>query len=388
MKILHQAGHNTNWNLESYLQDGTGDGIIFSPVHYSCTRLEQIESAIREVSYFDPQFYVPGSQKNKLLSYDFFPEKLMEGFSTSDFEAVSYEAAELCLDFQMRNEFEALIIPARYFPEMVSDYISQQRAFTVEPFLAVYNRSGADKQLFLTLPLTSAMILDTEYRTNILNWITAYPEIDGIYLLVNFDETTKQCHSFEKLHSYTLFIHELQEAELKVICGYCNTEGVLLTALNVFAVAMGAYENTRGFSIDKFLENDQDRRGPAPRIFLPRLLNWIRWDTAMEIREDFPDLWERIYIPTDHAEGVFHAEQPPHFTQPPLYKHHFKLMFELYDELRRLSIEERKTALEEKIRNAAELYEEINRRRIIFFDINCTGEHLPVWNRVLRRMPI
>lgn len=388
MRIYHQAGHNTNWNLDSLNDDGAGHGVIFSPVHYSATQLSAASQDIKGKSLFDPQFYVPDSQKNKINSYHFFPEKMMDGFSTKAFETVAYESAELCLEFQLKNNFESLIIPIRYFPEMISDYIDQQRVFSVDPFLGAYEKIGDGKNLFLTLPLTSAMMLDEEYRTNILNWITAYPEIYGVYLLVHFNENTKQLVEYNKLSAYITFIHELQESDLNVICGYCNTEGVLLSVLDVYGISIGAYENTRRFSIDKFLEDDQIKRGPAPRIFLPKLLNWIRWDTAEEIREDFPGLWGKIYSVTDYAERVFDSGQRPHFTQPDLYKHHFELISNLYDDLEGLTIDARKSTLQEKIRIAVNLYQEIDDNGVMFFDSNCTGEHLPVWNRILRNLPI
>jgi len=387
MKIFHQAGHNTIWNLDSFRDDNTGDGIIFSPVHFQKERLEAVYTNIKENSLLDPQFYVPDSQKAKLQSYEFFPETLMDGFSTVDYEAQAYEAAEQCLKFQLQNEFESLIIPARYFSDLVSNYIPQQKGLFVDPFLHAYRRNGNGKQLIMTLPMTATMLLDDDYRVSILDWATSYPEIHGVYLLVYFDEISKQLQNYDKLLSYVNFIQDLQGAELEVICGYCNTEGLLLTLLDVYGVAMGAYENTRRFSIDKFLEDDQDRRGPAARIFLPRLLNWVRWFTADEIRSDFPDLWDEIYTPTDYSEAVFASGQAPHFSQPPLYKHQFQLMTNLYRELSGQTLQDRKQNLVDKIRTASELYVKLNDAGILFFDDNCRGGHLPVWNRLIRHMP-
>lgn len=386
MRIFHQAGHNTIWNLDSFIYDKSGNGIIFSPVHCQKDRLQGIDVIVKQHCLFDPQFYVPDSQKAKLQSYEFFPETLMSGFSTNDYEAKAYESSRQCLQFQIDNLFESLIIPARYFPDLVSNYIQQQRGLFVEPFLNAYRQYGDGRRLFLTLPMTIGMLLDDEYRVSILDWSTSYPEIDGIYLLVHFDERSKQLKNFDNLLSYIRFIQELQGADLEVICGYCNTEGLLLTLLDVYGIAMGAYENTRGFSIDKFLEDDQDRRGPAARIFLPNLLNWIRWATADEIRNDFPDLWNKIYTPTDYSEAVFKSGQTPHFSQPPLYKHQFLLMADLYRDLSERNIDKRAQNLNDRIRTASQLYGELYSAGIIFFDENCQGGHLPIWNRLIRHM--
>ncbi len=386
MKIFHQAGHNTIWNLKSFQDDGTGDGIIFSPVHLKKERMKEVYPEVKNVSLFDPQFYVPDSQKANLQSYHFFPDSLMEGFSTADYESQAYEAAEECLQFQIENNFTSLVVPGRFFSDLVSDFITQQKGLFVDPFLNAYNRSKSEKFIFLTLPLTAPMLLDENFRISILDWVTSYPQIYGVYLLVYFDELSKQLQNYEKLSAYVTFIQDLQEAELQIICGYCNTEGLLMTLLDPYGISMGAYENTRGFSIDKFLEADGERRGPAPRIFLPNLLNWVRWDTAAEIRSDFPDIWKKVYTPTKYSEELFEPGQRPHFTKPQLYKHHFQLMAELYSELAGQNIAGRRESLLDKIRYAHELYGEIERAGVMFFDDNCRGNHLPVWNRLIRNM--
>ena len=386
MKVLHQAGHNTSWNLESFQSDACGDGIIFSPVHYAKKRMTDLPVQARSTSLFDPQFYIPDSQKSKLHSYEFFPEAITKGFSTIDFESVAHESAAMCLDFQIDQDFESIIVPARYFSELVSDYIEKQKAFTVEPFLAELEKRKTKKKVFLSLPVTTAMTQDREYRTQLLNWITSYPEISGVYLLNDIGETTKQICSYEKLQAHVDFIRDLQAANLLVIVGYCNTESVILSLLNPYAVGMGAYENTRGFSIDKFLEEDGEKRGPAPRIYLPKLLNWVRYDTAIELKEDHPRVWEKIYSSTTHMESIFASGTRPHFTRPELYKHHFLSICSQLKELAGKPHEARLDVVKGMIADSKALYDEIKTTGVIFFDDNCSGAHLPVWNRVVNKL--
>lgn len=386
MKVLHQAGHNTIWNIESYRDDKIGDGIIFSPVHYSKQNLLTVPEEIRAQSLFDPQYYVPDSQKQKLHSYEFFPEKISNGFSTSDFVTTADESAEMCLQFQEEAGFSGIIIPVRYLDQMHPDYIERQKTFSVEPFLNKLEKLELNKDIFLSLPLTIEMIADESFKKKILNWVTQYPTLYGIYLMVSFGEQSKQIGDYRKLSLYLDFSKELQETGLNVIHGYCNTEGILYTLTDPYAVTIGAYENTRSFSIDKFLYDETDKRGPAPRIFLPKLLNWVRFDTAVEIREDHPKLWQKIYSATEHAESVFKTGQKPHFTQSPLYKHHFKLMQTEFMGVSDLSIEDRIKLLKEKVQQAISFYQEIKSAGVVFFDKNCEGEHLPAWNRYLNKL--
>ena len=385
MKLFHQGGHNSNWNLESHTDDKCGDGIIFSPVHSTRDKIIAQPAELRRTSLFDPQFYIPDSQKAKLQTYDFFPEKITNGFSTIDFEAVAHKAAELCLDFQVDGEFESILVPARYFPELVSDYIEKQKAFTVEPFLSALERKGIKKPVFLSLPVTTAMTQDKEYRQNLLNWITSYQEISGVYLLNDLSETSKQVSTFEKLESYMEFIRDLKSSNLNVIVGYCNTEAILMTVLDPYAITFGAYENTRAFSIDKFLEDESEKRGPAPRLYFPKLLNWMRYDTAVEIRDDHPNIWSKIYVPTKYSESILGTGRP-HFTKPELYKHHFALMNGQIRELTSKALVDRKSSVKMWISDAKKLHDEIESSGVMYFDRNCSGDHLPMWNRVLNKI--
>jgi hypothetical protein len=230
------------------------------------------------------------------------------------------------------------------------------------------------------------MVLDVEYRTQLLNWVTSYPEISGIYLLVNHNEATKQILDFDKLYAHFSFVQELKETGLEVLCGYAGTEGLLFSTISVDKITIGAYENTRGFSIDKFLDDDQTRRGPAPRMYFPKLLNWIRYDTAIEIKDDYPEIWEEIYTQNEYSDKVLMAGKRPHFSQPNLYKAHFALKYEQYKILDSIAdMSERVVILKEWISEAMRLYQKVEDAGIMFFDVNCKNDHLPMWNRLLNK---
>ncbi|HRI48468.1 MAG TPA: hypothetical protein PK559_15285, partial [Ignavibacteriaceae bacterium] len=46
MKVYHQTGFRDNWNRESYL-NGTGDGLIYSPINIDADKLLGIDSTFR-----------------------------------------------------------------------------------------------------------------------------------------------------------------------------------------------------------------------------------------------------------------------------------------------------------------------------------------------------
>ena len=41
IKIFHQGGHCSSWNVESWKKDDVGHGMIFSPVHEAKEKLSK-----------------------------------------------------------------------------------------------------------------------------------------------------------------------------------------------------------------------------------------------------------------------------------------------------------------------------------------------------------
>lgn len=294
IKLLHQMGHNSIWNKDSFEKDGVGVGLCYSPVHEVAKNINAAKKQLKETSIFDPQFYLPSSQKKKFQSYDFFPNTILgeKGFNTIDYTAISSESAKRCVDFQIKNNFEKIVIPARFYEQIHPKYIEQQSESFVIPFINYIKKIGINtkKKIILTVPITSGMLNVEEYKINILNWITSFPEISGIYFICQHDRSLKQISDANFLVDYMDTIKSTIDADLEVIVGYTNTESILYTLCGDLSLTVGAFENTRIFSLDKFIVSDEDRRGPKPRIYMPELLNWVNFEEAKLLRKQSPEL--------------------------------------------------------------------------------------------------
>lgn len=379
LKLYHQCGHNTIWNIDSFLEDSCGEGLILSPVHRKKCDIESLDDRVKSRSLFDPQYYLPNSQKQKLKTYPFFPEIIADGFASQDFGMVALDSARGCIEFQIEQNFEKIIIPAKYFDQMDPKYTEKQSSFTLHPFLKAADEAKVSKPIIMTLPLTSHMVKSSEYRIRILNWVTKYPEISGVYVFASTeDDDLKQIQSEPFLTAYLDFLTELRNADLEVIIGYCNTEGLLYSLVEGCDITFGTFENTRSFSIDKFLINEEDKRGPAPRIYLPGLLNWVRFSQASIIKRDAPEIWNKAYISTSFGDSKLSAAVEPHFTQPELYRHHCITYASQVKELATLSPHLRFEKLKKWIKEAMELNEAI---AAIPFDLekHSRGDHLQAW---------
>ncbi|NDL65870.1 hypothetical protein [Acerihabitans arboris] len=392
VKIYHQAGHNTVWNVKSFKEDGVGDGIIFSPVHEECSKIESKDLKIRTSSYFDPQFYLPSSGKNKFKSYDFFPNTISKsGFKTVDFTSIAMDAARACVSFQVRNNFSGIIIPARFFEQMERNYIEKQDEHYVVPFLRAIEESdeiSENKPIWLTLPLTSHMVMSDSYRKELLNWVTSYSQINGVYLFCQFERNTKQITDSLFIINYMEMIKILQDADLDIIVGYCNTEAFLYSALPNIGITIGTFENTRMFSLDKFVVTDEERRGPKARIYLPGLLNWVELDVAKMIRNRVPAIWDKIYKATDYSEEALDSPKTPTFNSPGLYYHYFKIFSKQISQISTFSsIRERCDFIEKQIKVAIENYEALRARRTVF-DTHGGPDHLSPWLNAINEISI
>lgn len=72
MKIYHQVGHNSNWNMESHGDDGAGDGLILAPRYMRREKIEALGITLKNRSYFDPQWFLPDTQRGNWKSIHFF----------------------------------------------------------------------------------------------------------------------------------------------------------------------------------------------------------------------------------------------------------------------------------------------------------------------------
>lgn len=382
INIFHQCGHNSNWNIDSYTKDKCGSGLILSPVHHKMEQINKLDSELKKNCFFDPQYYLPNSQKIKLNSYDFFPEKISGGYTTADFSLLALESARKCVGFQTSQDFFRVIIPARHFSEMTPDFIEKQDKFTVHPFLQAIDEAEYSGEVFLTVPITTSMLIHNIYRTDLLNWMTNYPRIDGIYLLVEDDRNTKQIKDFNFLTIYLKTVKELIDIGLKVTVGHTNTESILFSLIDDCEITLGAYENTRKFSIDKFIASEDGPRGPKARIYLPGLYNWILFSQAKQIKDGLDDVWNNIYFPTHYAKSVFSSAGEPHFSNPQLYKHYFLSYQEQINELAKLDINDRYQLLKKNFKNSIDYYDEITEWPLDL-DIHGKGDHIQTWLDVI-----
>lgn len=381
IEIYHQCGHNTVWNIDSFCKDKIGDGLIFSPSDFEKEKVEKLDLKIKESSFFDPQYYLPKSDKKKLQTYNFFPNTFMNNdYSTVNYEEKAYDDAYKCVEFQKNNSFNRIIIPCVYKENFTDKYLAIQKELYIIPFVSAIEKLNVNKPVFLTLILKDNYLFDKEIREEILSFATSFQAIDGIYIIPEHVETYKRVRDEKYLFELMKFIDKLRENELLVHLGYTDIEGFILSLSDITSISIGAYENTRCFSIEKFKSNVGKRQGPNSRVFSAKLLQNVEY-TYLAPLETLYDKYDELFEDNEYKIKLFEPTFQWHFTKPEIYKYYFceysKLLQKLPGEY-----DERYQFILEKIKESMIYYKEINDSGVLL-DERSNGDHLIHWTNAI-----
>ena len=381
MLIYHQGGHNFVWNIQSIQEDGVGEGLIISPVNVEADRVaDRIPAAILESSWMDPQFYLPADAKNKLATYPFFPGNIVEDFNSTDFEGHAFEVATQCLRFQHELGLRYLVIPVRYFEDLPDNYLEQHTALFVQPFLDAKRDLGLTEPLLLTVIAKPLQLDAGPARDELLSWATSFDDVDGVYLVLDNNFQSKQIKDAAFLAGALRFIRALRMNEMEVHVGYTGIEGLLYSVADPTSVSVGSYENLRSFSTLRLETRERGaRRGPRPRIYSGRLLQWVE-DIYLAPMGQLVTDWEDLFDDSPYKAFLLDPASHLSFQRSEIYKHYFYVFARQVADLPVLA--DRPESIQTQVKSAIQLFESIGSANV-FLDSDSDGSHLPSWLNAL-----
>ncbi len=379
MKVYHQTGFRDNWNRESYL-NGTGDGLIYSPINIDADKLLGIDSTLKTNGFLDPQLYLLNEAKGTLHTYPYFPGNLKPDFSTPDLDNSNLQIARLCVDYQLENDFKYLVIPTRYNEDNPTSYFIQSTEFFVLPFCDYVRENKINKTILLSVIVKPIMLSDEEKRNEVLNWITSHQQVDGVYLIFENNFNSKQIKDFEYLLNTLRFIRVLKENQMEVHIGYTNTEAILYSIAMPDSISIGSYENLRSFGIKRFQDvENTPMRAPNARLYSSKLFQWIDYQYIDAMKSLLPS-YEDYFDDSEFKPLMFKPEFKWHFAKPEPYKHYF---FVFDNQIKAIPQDQndRIEKIKEDFRTAINLFSNIE--NVVFLDDNSNGSHLPTWLNVI-----
>lgn len=378
MKAYHQTGFRLNWNIDSF-QQNVGDGLIFSPINIDADKLIQLDNSLKETSFLDPQLYLLNEAKGTLDTYPYFPGNIKPDYSTPDLDNSNQILAQLCIDYQLKNNFEYVVIPTRYYVDNPTTYFLQTGDYFVSPFIDYIKARGINKKILQSVIVKTIMLTDEEKRNETLNWITGQ-QIDGVYLIFEDNATGKQIKDFEFLFNALKFIHTLKMNGMEVHLGYNNTEAILYSVAMPDSVSIGSYENLRSFGIKRFqdLENGP-MRAPRARLYSSLLLQWIDYQ-YIDAMSKLINNYENYFDDSEYKPLMFMPDYNWQFMKPEPYKHYFFVFNKQIKALPETQLE-RIESLKANIRQSMNLFRTIE--ETVLLDDDSNGSHLPNWFNVI-----
>jgi hypothetical protein len=280
MSVYHQVGHDSEnllhaENLEAYR------GAILSPVNY---RQERVASQIQRArlagdfeTVFDPQLYVPNSDRGFLPTWDYFPKD----FDTADLTSGEWwsnlvgRIGILCSALRPAAACSPAVLPNSY-----SDDFFMQSVQVGSELCAVLSGSGVE-------PVQSAIVglteLATAGRAEAIASILSRTKARRIYLvLVGVVEPRRELASVEELKGSMRLISALERSGLRVLVGFCSSDVVLWKAAGASDCATGKFFNLRRFTRTRF-EEPRGGGGQLPYWYEESLMAFIRESDLLRV---------------------------------------------------------------------------------------------------------
>ena len=380
MKVYLQTGHNIKWNIDSF-NEGVGDGLIFSPINIDADKLLALNNDVKQSGFLDPQLYLLNEAKGSIETYPYFPGNLKSDFSTPDLDNDNIVLAELCIDYQLKNNFNYLVVPTKYNAENPTNYLLQCTEYFVLPFCDYAKKLKTNKKILLSVIVKGIMLTDEEKRNEVLNWITGHQNIDGVYLIFENNFSSKQIKDFDFLLNALKFIKILKNNQMEVHIGYSNTEALIYSIAMPDSITIGSYENLRSFGIHRFQETENGQmRSPNARLYSAKLLQWVDYGYVQSMKQLVPD-YENYFEESKYTPFNFTPEINWQFKKTEPYKHYF---YVFYNQIKKLPSEqiERINNVKLHIKNAIKLFNQIEANDVLL-DENSDGSHLSIWYNVI-----
>lgn len=281
MAVYHQMGHDSE-NLMAEVGLAEFKGVILSPVNYSQYEVDQQVIAAREElnieAIFDPQLYVPNSERGHLRDWPYFPSDV--------------DTADLSSDQWWGQTVRKLVdtcTPMR--PNAICSPCALPRTYSDEYFMSLVkvcstladSLSGTDIQAIQTAVVGTGDLASRERVLTIAS-ILSQTTSDRIYLvLVSNLEPRRELSDVEEIKGVMRLISELQASGLRILVGFCSSDVVLWKHAGASDCASGKFFNLRRFTRARF-EEPMGGGGQLPYWLEENLVAFIRESDLIRIR--------------------------------------------------------------------------------------------------------
>lgn len=383
MKVTHVLGHNSNWNIESYLDHDIGDYFLITAFTHGADfdKKKRLKS-ILPISMIDLQFYGKKSSgsisKGSLSSFAFHPANCSDDEVTNVYFDNCLKQA---IKYQEEKGFNNIIIPHFYENEEVSDIV--QTIKSINHYLAKNKLN--DRKYFMTLAFANHIIIDKTKVEEILFCCTDMDIcFDGYFITCeNKPETRKKLTTDIKiLRNLSNVFKTLKKQQFETIYSYANWDAIIiLSQTDIDYITIGTYENLRKFDIVRFTE-DQSGGGSKGYYFSEKLLNMVKANDLTSIR----DLGQLDKIKNERnifSDIILRSGYDWNIHKPDVNKNYLLAINRLLQTISAIKdLPRRKEYVQALVQSAIDTYNELE-RNYVYLDNESGNYHLNIWKSYL-----
>jgi hypothetical protein len=379
MKVTHILGHNSNWSIESHLQQNIGDYFLIAAYNHGIDFITKKSfQKILDISMIDLQFYGKKSSKGKLAEFPFHPA------NDDSLEATSVyleNCIKNSITFQIESGFQNIIIPHFYAKDSVRDIIGMIR--NINKY--VKGLPHDINKYFMTLPFANHIINDSHKVEEILFECTQMNiSFDGYFVVCeNMPEFRKKVTTdIDVIKNLARVLKTLKSQNFETIYAYANWDAILFLALtDIDYVTIGTYENLRNFDIKRYIEPDSGGNSRG-YYFSEKLLNMVKADDITLLRQtgnlDLIRNERNIF-----SDIILNPGYVWNIHKPDVNKNYLLSIARLLKTISSISdIKERKRFVKKMIDRAMNLYDMLEDRGT-YLNKESGNYHLNIWKSFL-----
>ncbi|MCA1318369.1 hypothetical protein LC085_00475 [Bacillus tianshenii] len=392
MYLLAQHGWGKSNKIQTGLDNGSIEGVIFSPKDEKIESLEACLSSLRteypnSEIILDPQFYhttIQNTKDGRLSEYPYFNG--YHGISAfSNYRNIRKFTSET-LSYQENKAFNYITAPSIYMSSFSSREAQIMLSIALES-LQVKIDENFQKPLLISLTIHEQAFTDKKQMEDFLDELSRI-EFHGVYLTVvrnpsgyhqSFDDSKKLANILSLIYS----LSEINGFNVKL--GFSDFLGLLYIAAGASHIATGWSQGLRRFTLDqRVLPSSGGGRRPRPRYSSSPLLNSILLSEIFSVR-DSAILKGNLnnYLSGTIYDAEINKSNPSWDDNTSLY-HHWASINEsantIFNGL--TDATERFDSLERAIANAEGLYTMLEAAHIQL-DSKSNSAHLNIWKEAI-----
>jgi len=283
MPSYHQLGHHSeNLIFESEL--GTFKGAVLSPVNYDTTQTKgQVTKCLDKKPgfdfIFDPQLYVPHSDRGVLKSWKYFPQEI-DSADLSDirwWHSLNDSLVSTIVDLKVQSVCSPANIPKQYRLDYYANVVA-----VGDDLVSRTNSKGIS--VYLTVLVHINSLADIATAMAIASAVTA-TTASAIYLVLVSDiEPRREFTDTESLKGAMRLIYEIENSGVPVLVAYSGSDLALWKYAGATSCSTGKFFNLRRFTAQRFEEPVDSGGGQLPYWYEESIMGFLRMSDLIRVR--------------------------------------------------------------------------------------------------------